>query len=192
MPTRLESFPHPPHGVDHIGITVGRINNSRYPCTKLRTTNPSTLLHPHNRRPALQYLLEELQLRRSFFPPLPPLASGMIHSPRDLRRRSVKPISWSHLSTTECSTKTRGGGMTAFRRTIPPPHRHRKPPPLPTELGSRPTPAVRLQTRVRGRGRMTSGTLFRWSIMITPPLNPSLSHSRPVTSLPRTDNRSSR
>lgn len=56
--------------------------------------------------------------------------------------------------------------------------------------GNRRTRVLRHKIRDRGRGRMISGTRFRWSIMIMAPpsLNNSLNHSRPIASLLKKSN----
>jgi len=192
MPTRLESFRHPLHGVDHIGITVGLINSSRYRYTRLPTINPCTLRRRHNSKSGLRFLRAEQQLRRSFFLLLP-LAWMTTRSPRRLRGRNLRPTSWSHPSVMESSMKIPGGDRTVLQRTMLPPHRLRRSPLPLTVRGKRPTLVVRLRIRVRGRRRMTLGIRFRWSIMILPPpsLNNSLSHSRPIASLPKKNNNQS-
>lgn len=193
MPTRLESFHQPPHGVDHIGITVGLTSSSRYRYTRLRTINLCTRRRLRNSRSALRCLRVEQQLRRSFSPLLP-LEWMMIRSPRHLRGINPRPTPCFHPSMMESSTRTPGGDRTVFPRTMPLPlHRLRRPPPPPTAPGNCPTLVVRLRIRVRGRRRMISGIRFRWSIMILPPpsLNNSLSHSRPTASLPRKSNNQS-
>ena len=193
MPTRLESFRQPLHGVDHIGITVGLTNSSRYRYTRLRTINLCTRRRPRNSRSALRCLRVEQQLRRSFSPLLP-LEWMTIHSPRHLRGRNPIPSPWFHPSMMESSTRMPGGDTTVFRRTIlPPPHRLRRSPLPPIVPGNSQTLVFRLRIKVRGRRRMISGIRFRWSIMILPPpsLNNSLSHSRPTASLPRKSNNQS-